>query len=100
MGDKFFNLGGHSLLAVRLLRAWKKNLAGSSLWRLSSKLPPSLNMARLLRDGEELAPGSSLVEIQPKGSRPPLFFVHGVGGGMFWATPIFHAVWAESARTL
>ena len=29
-------------------------------------------------------PSSSLVEIQPKGSKPPLFFVHGVGGGMFW----------------
>src|SRR3954469_25088298 len=27
---------------------------------------------------------SSIVEIQPQGSRPPLFLVHGVGGGMFW----------------
>src|SRR5258706_169280 len=27
---------------------------------------------------------SSLVAIQPKGQKPPLFFVHGVGGGMFW----------------
>jgi thioesterase domain-containing protein len=27
---------------------------------------------------------SSIVEIQPRGTRPPLFLVHGVGGGMFW----------------
>src|SRR5205823_2008673 len=28
--------------------------------------------------------GTSLVEIQSRGTRPPLFFVHGAGGGMFW----------------
>jgi thioesterase domain-containing protein len=27
---------------------------------------------------------SSIVAIQPKGTRPPLFLVHGVGGGMLW----------------
>jgi thioesterase domain-containing protein len=27
---------------------------------------------------------TSIVEIQPKGNRPPLFLVHGVGGGMLW----------------
>src|SRR5205085_5144245 len=27
---------------------------------------------------------SSIVEIQRRGSRPPLFLVHGAGGGMFW----------------
>lgn len=27
---------------------------------------------------------SSLVEIQPEGSKTPLFLVHGAGGGMFW----------------
>jgi thioesterase domain-containing protein len=27
---------------------------------------------------------SSIVEIQPKGSKPPLFLVHGAGGGMLW----------------
>ncbi len=30
------------------------------------------------------AAGSSIVQIQGGGSRPPLFLVHGVGGGMFW----------------
>ena len=29
-------------------------------------------------------PGSLCVEIQPKGTRTPLFLVHGVGGGMLW----------------
>src|SRR5262249_32864634 len=31
-----------------------------------------------------LTAGTSLVEIQSKGSKPPLFLVHGAGGGMFW----------------
>ena len=31
-----------------------------------------------------VAPASSLVAIRPQGSRPPIYFVHGVGGGMFW----------------
>ena len=30
------------------------------------------------------APGSSLIVIQPHGLRPPLYLVHGVGGGMLW----------------
>lgn len=33
---------------------------------------------------QETAASSSIVEIQPKGVRPPLFLVHGVGGGMLW----------------
>ena len=33
---------------------------------------------------KETAASSSIVEIQPKGTRSPLFLVHGVGGGMLW----------------
>ena len=84
MEDKFFELGGHSLLAVRLLARVEKEFGRKLPLAVVFQAPTIAQMARLLRDGEELAPGSSLVEIQPKGSRPPLFFVHGVGGGMFW----------------
>ncbi|HMC27505.1 MAG TPA: amino acid adenylation domain-containing protein, partial [Verrucomicrobiae bacterium] len=38
----------------------------------------------MLRGHQRNGSISSIVEIQPKGSRPPLFLVHGVGGGMFW----------------
>lgn len=82
MEASFFDLGGHSLLAVRLLALVEKSFG--------RRLPPTSmvqhctvrEMARLLRPDPDEA--SSLVPIQPKGSRPPLFLVHGVGGGMFW----------------
>jgi thioesterase domain-containing protein len=32
----------------------------------------------------QIVANSSIVEIQPEGNRPPLFLVHGVGGGMLW----------------
>lgn len=33
---------------------------------------------------QQTVANSSIVEIQPKGNCPPLFLVHGVGGGMLW----------------
>jgi thioesterase domain-containing protein len=38
----------------------------------------------LLALQRQTAAGSAIVEIQPKGTHPPLFLVHGVGGGMLW----------------
>jgi thioesterase domain-containing protein len=38
----------------------------------------------LLALQRQVVANSSIVEIQPKGNRPPLFLVHGVGGGMLW----------------
>jgi thioesterase domain-containing protein len=41
--------------------------------------------ARMLTALQQRTVGdSSVVEIQPKGTRPALFLVHGVGGGMLW----------------
>jgi amino acid adenylation domain-containing protein len=83
--DRFFELGGHSLLAVRMAAQLEK--------RFGKKLPVAAifqhrtidQLARLLRsEGQGYAPLTSVVEIQPQGTRPPVYFVHGVGGGMFW----------------
>ncbi len=42
-------------------------------------------LAPIIRgQAEPAAAGTSLVEIQAGGQQPPLFLVHGVGGGMFW----------------
>ena len=84
LNDQFFELGGHSLLAVRLIaeieRAFGKKLSVAAVFQA----PTIEQLAVVLREGRSTVPSSSLVEIQPKGSKPPLFFVHGVGGGMFW----------------
>lgn len=85
--DRFFDLGGHSLLAVKMVSQIEKSL-GKKV-RLSTVFQAQTieQMAALLRNNEKESPETqptSVVEIQAKGERPPLFLVHGAGGGMFW----------------
>jgi thioesterase domain-containing protein/acyl carrier protein len=81
--DNFFELGGHSLLAVRLFALIEK--------RLGKKLPLTTvfqgatvaHLAGVLRQQATPGPQSSLVAIQPGGSKRPLFLVHPAGGHVF-----------------
>ncbi len=78
--DSFFELGGHSLLSVRLMMRiksrWGRDLPLSTLFAA----PTVRGLARRLeRQGSGRA-WSPLVAIHPRGSRPPLFFVHPIGG--------------------
>ena len=82
--DHFFDLGGHSLLAVRLVARIEKILNRKIPVAAIFQSPTVAQLAKTLRRRKESAAGSSMVEIQPNGSNPPLFFIHGVGGGMFW----------------
>jgi glutamate-1-semialdehyde aminotransferase/thioesterase domain-containing protein/acyl carrier protein len=78
----FFDLGGHSLTAVSLFakieKEFGKRLALSTLF--NSPTIQKLSVALQGRDKKE--PWSPLVAIQPKGSKPPLFLVHGAGGNV------------------
>ncbi len=77
--DSFFALGGHSLLAVRLFA------------EIERELRVRLPLATLFEEAtvEHLAlaaaesgtsPWPILVPLQPRGSRPPLFCLHPLGG--------------------
>jgi amino acid adenylation domain-containing protein/FkbH-like protein len=85
--DKFFDLGGHSLLAVKLIAQIEKIFGRRLRVATVFQSPTIEQLAAVIREeiqeGSALA-GTSLVEIQSRGTRPPLFLVHGAGGGMFW----------------
>src|SRR6185503_16501835 len=74
--DNFFELGGNSLLAARLF-AQIANSFGKHLPLATLFLSPTIEqLANCLRDSDTSRTWSSLVAIQPEGSRPPLFCVH------------------------
>ncbi len=82
--DRFFDLGGYSMLAVRLAaqveKVFDQRLAVNAIFQF----PTIAQLARLLGPESEPATPSALVALQPEGTQPPLVFVHGAGGGMFW----------------
>ena len=82
--DDFFELGGHSLLALRLIArvetVFGKRIPVAAVFQARTVA----QMATLLREESQPTRASSIVEIQPRGRRPPLMLVHGAGGGMFW----------------
>jgi thioesterase domain-containing protein/acyl carrier protein len=80
--DNFFDLGGHSLAAVRLVSEVEK-LTGKSL-PLATLFQASTvaALADILRTDGWAPSWSSLVPIQPRGSRSPLFLVHAAHGNV------------------
>ena len=82
--DNFFDLGGHSLLAARL-RARLETLTGCDLpLRMFFQFPTIRQLAGEISRAKSGRPPASLGALQPAGTRPPLFLVHGAGGGMLW----------------
>lgn len=78
----FFELGGHSLLAARLMTQisaqFHVNLPIATLFHART----IEQLARIIRDQGWKPSWSSLVAIQPLGSKPPFFCVHGIGGNV------------------
>lgn len=88
LDDSFFEIGGHSLAAIHMLaevhKRTGKRLPNSVLFQS----PTVRGMADALRKAGASPLFRSLVPIQPKGRRPPLFCVHGGGGRVFWYKPL------------
>jgi FkbH-like protein len=82
--ENFFEIGGHSLLAVRLF-AEIKRVAGKKLPLVTIFQSPTIEqLAHHLAQGHAELSRSLLVPLQPNGSKPPLFLVHGAGGDILW----------------
>lgn len=84
--DDFFHMGGHSLLGLRLLTELEKTI-GKRLPLATLLVAPTIQeLAEAIR--RETWTKSSLVPIQPLGSRRPVFCISGVGGSVM----LFHAL--------
>ena len=84
VGDNFFDLGGHSLQAVHMFveveRAFGKRVPIATLFEAGT----IERLADILRRDEWSEPESSLVAIQPNGTKPPFFCVHARGGNVLF----------------
>ena len=80
--QNYFDLGGNSLLAVRLFtrigQEFNANLPLSTLFQAQTVAA----LADILRSKPREENWSPSVAIQPTGSRPPFFCIHGGGGNV------------------
>jgi surfactin family lipopeptide synthetase A len=73
--QNFFQLGGHSLLAAKLLDRIEKEFDQSLTLAFVFQAPTIELMAEWLRSPDQSLRARAVVEIQPKGSQPSLFWV-------------------------
>lgn len=80
VADNFFDLGGHSLMAVRVFSQIEKVLEKKLPLATLFRAPTIEEIARIMREENQTKAWSTIVDIQPKGSRPPFFWIHTLGG--------------------
>ncbi len=82
INQNYFDLGGDSVLAVHLFseieKVFKVKLPLATLF----EAPTIRELAGILRSEAPSSDWSPLVAIQPSGTRPPFFCVHGAGGNV------------------
>jgi phthiocerol/phenolphthiocerol synthesis type-I polyketide synthase E len=80
--DNYFDLGGDSLLAVQLFAQLEMVFDVKLPLVTLFEAPTIGELAKIIEREAPKSRWSSLVIIQPKGWRPPLFCMHGAGGNV------------------
>lgn len=82
VSDNFFDLGGHSLAAVRVFSEIERSLGHRLPLATLFKAPTIGQLSALIREGGWQSSWRSLVPVSNKGTKPPFFCVHAVGGNI------------------
>jgi amino acid adenylation domain-containing protein len=86
--DDFFDLGVTSIAAATLFAAIEHELGSSLPLGAIFRAPTIEKLARLIERSEGSSRWTSLVPIQPMGSRPPIYCVHGGAGTILHLQPL------------
>jgi thioesterase domain-containing protein/non-ribosomal peptide synthetase component F len=82
LNQNYFELGGTSILAVRLFAQIAKEFQRKLPLSILFEAQTVAQLAEVLRTDDASSDWSPLVAIQPNGSRPPFFCIHGGGGNV------------------
>lgn len=80
--DNFFDLGGHSLLAARMFLRIEEQVGVRIPLAALFRYPTVRDLAGSIEEISAPTCWRPLVPIQPAGTRPPLFLVHGAEGNV------------------
>jgi thioesterase domain-containing protein/acyl carrier protein len=88
IADDFFDLGLTSVVAARLFARLERELGASLPLGALFRAPTIERLAVLMSDEKGDGRWTSLVPIQPEGTKPPLFCVHGGAGTILHLQPL------------
>ena len=96
--DDFFALGGHSMLALRLMAQVERRFGTRPPLDVLFESPTIASLAEHLRTPPSSQARSPRVLLRDGGPRPPLFWVHPVGGGVLCYQPLLRRLGLERAH--
>ena len=86
--DDFFDLGVTSIVAATLFAAIEHELGDQLPLGAIFRAPTIEALAKLLEGAESGSRWTSLVPIQPEGTKPPIFCIHGGAGTILHLAPL------------
>jgi len=95
IGDDFFDLGLTSVVAARLFARLERELGKTLPLGALFQAPTIERLAELIEAEPRDTRWTSLVPIQPSGSQPPIFCVHGGAGTILHLQPLARRLGAD-----